>query len=74
VSADALNSFLSALDPRGDSERSQGLRLALASSPDLWFGEFLERLYRPRYERHSLAAIARSSTSPLGEFLQFRDE
>jgi hypothetical protein len=68
---DPLTCFLSALDPRGDSDRSKTVRLALASCRDPRFQEFLERLYRRRYQRHSLAAIARSCDIPLGEFLQF---
>jgi len=67
----ALNSFLTSLHPRGDSEDPKVLRLALACSRDLRFREFLERLYHPRYARWSLAAIATSCDLTLGEFRQF---
>jgi hypothetical protein len=69
--AAALNSFLTSLDPRGDTENSKILRLALACSSDPRFREFLERLYQQRYGRWSLAAIATSCDLTLGEFRQF---
>lgn len=66
-----LDLFLSRLDPRGDSELSQAVRLALAASGDSRFGEFLKRLYRSRYARSSVGAIARSCDLTLGDFLEF---
>jgi hypothetical protein len=68
---DAFNAFLAELDPRGDSERSSAVCLALACSRDRRFQEFLRRLDQPRYQRYSLAAIAKSCDLSLGEFLQF---
>jgi len=67
----ALNAFLIALDPRGESEHSNAVRIALACSRDPRFREFPERLYQPRYQRWSLAAIASSCDISLGEFVAF---
>jgi len=66
-----LDAFLTALDPRGESEHSHAVQFALACSPDPRFPEFLERLYQPRYRRWSLGAIARSCDISLGEFVSF---
>lgn len=66
-----LDAFLTALDPRGESEHSHAVQFALACSPDPRFPEFLERLYQPRYRRWSLGAIARSCDLTLGEFVSF---
>jgi len=67
----ALNAFLTALDPRGESKESKAIRFSLACSRDIRFPEFLERLYQPRYRRWSLAAIVKSCDISLGEFLAF---
>jgi hypothetical protein len=66
-----FDAFLAALDPRGESEHSVAIQFALACSPDPRFLEFLERLYQPRYQRWSLAAIAKSCDISLGEFVSF---
>jgi hypothetical protein len=68
---DTFNAFLAELGPRGESEHSAAVCLALACSPDRRFQEFLKRLGQPRYQRYSLVAIARSCDIVFGEFLQF---
>lgn len=68
---DALNAYLAELDPLGDSDRSAAVRLALASSSDGRFGEFLNRLGQPGYRSHSLAAIATTCDLSLAEFIHF---
>jgi hypothetical protein len=68
---DAFSAFLTELDPRGNSEHSEAVQRALACSRDRRFREFLERLHQRRYQRYSLAAIAKSCDLSLGEFLQF---
>ena len=67
----AFEAFLHALDPRGDSKPSKLFRFALAKSRDQRFRTFVERLYRPRYQRWSLAAIARSCDLTLADFMAF---
>ena len=67
----ALESFLSLLDPRGDTEQSQAFQFAAAVSHERRFKEFMNRLYRPRYARASLGAIARSCDLTLGDFMVF---
>ena len=68
---DPYNAFLTTLDPRGESQQSKAVQWALACSRDPRFQEFLRRLHQPRYQRYSLAAVAKSCDLILGEFLQF---
>jgi hypothetical protein len=65
---EALNTYLTELDPLGNSDRSKAFRLALASSSDGRFVQFLDRLGQPGYHRYSLAAVARTCDLSLPEF------
>jgi hypothetical protein len=67
----AFNAFLSDLDLRGTSERSQAFQPGLAASPDARVQIFLSRLHDPRFARHSLPAIARTCDISFAEFVQF---
>jgi hypothetical protein len=62
------NAYLDGLDPRGESEDSRAIRLALASSPDPRFREFVTRLNTYRYSRSRLATVAKSVDISLAEF------
>jgi hypothetical protein len=65
------NTYLDQLDPRGDSEKSLAVRLALAQTTDTRFHHFLERLYLPHYRRYNLAGIAKTCGIGLAEFGEF---
>jgi hypothetical protein len=56
--------YLESLNPRTNRD----IQEALASSPDVRFREFLERIMAPRYKRNSLQAIAKACNIALLDF------
>lgn len=58
------NDYLHSLGPH----TNQDFRMALASTPDVRFREFLERISLPKYKRVSFAAIAKACNIDLMEF------
>jgi|SRR5579871_166132 len=67
----AFDVSVAPLDPRNRPHGSYNLTLALACSPDPRFRQVLDRLDRPRYQRWSLAAVARSCDITMPEFMAF---
>lgn len=65
------NTYLAELDPKGESERSEAVRFALAASNDVRFRAFLTNLSDPLYKTYSLATIAKLSDISLPQFAEF---
>src|SRR5690348_6220365 len=68
------NEYLETLDPRGESKESQAIRLALASSTDRRFRNFLDRIADPINRGKSLAALAKMDEISLVEFQDWRQK
>lgn len=68
------NEYLNTLDPRGNSDNSKAIRLALASSTDRRFRNFLERVGDPINKGKSLAALAKMDEISLVEFQDWRQK
>lgn len=63
----AYNGYLNTIDPRNN----RAVQIALAGAADPRFREFFERLEVARYERFSLATIAKGCGIDLAEFNNF---
>jgi hypothetical protein len=63
-------SYLDQINPRENKD----VQIALASSPDVRFVEFLERIKLPRYKRMAVQTIAKGCNISLGEFQKWYNQ
>lgn len=64
-------SYLTEIDPRGDSLTSDEFRFSLATASDMRFRQFLDALTAPRFKGYKLATIAKYCDISMPQFFNW---